>query len=159
EAFDVAILTWAAALDISGLCTDSGNPVLHGLGDKLWAVVGADIPGDAAQDERIRQDIYHVDRLELAGDPDRQIHRAPLFPIQIRSLRFSMQAALNSMLFGITSLDIARVAMLTRRYRAYSFGDRWLTTPVQTAMAVTFRPASGKTARWLTRARPSARTG
>ena len=27
---------------------------------------------DAARDERIRQDIDHVDRLELAGDPDRQ---------------------------------------------------------------------------------------
>jgi hypothetical protein len=46
EAFDVAVLPWAAALDVSGLCPNpnSSNPVLHSLGDEPRAVVGADIP-------------------------------------------------------------------------------------------------------------------
>ncbi len=33
EALDVAVLPRAAALDVSGLGTDSRDPFLHGLGD------------------------------------------------------------------------------------------------------------------------------
>ena len=72
EALDVAVLPRAAALDVSGLGTDSRDPFLHGLGDELRSVVGSDVSGDAPQDEEVGQNVDHIDRLELAGDTDRQ---------------------------------------------------------------------------------------
>src|SRR5688500_16798112 len=57
EAFDEAVLPWAASFDVGGPCTHGCNPVLHGFGDEFGAVVGADVPGNAAQDEEVRQSI------------------------------------------------------------------------------------------------------
>src|SRR6185436_13254862 len=62
----------AAPLDVGGLGTDSRDPVLHCLGDELRSVVGPDVNGNAPQDEQVGQNIDHSDRLELAGDTDRQ---------------------------------------------------------------------------------------
>lgn len=39
EALSIAILPGAAGHDVSGLGTDGSNPVSHGLGDKLMAVI------------------------------------------------------------------------------------------------------------------------
>src|SRR5260221_12695542 len=72
EALDVAVLPRAAPLDVGGLGTDSRDPFLHGLGDELRSVVGPDVSGDAPQDEEVGQNSDHIDRLELAGDTDRQ---------------------------------------------------------------------------------------
>src|SRR5262249_42339775 len=47
-------------------------PVLHRLGDELRSVVGPDVSGNAPQDEQVGQNVDHIDRLELAGDTDRQ---------------------------------------------------------------------------------------
>jgi len=41
---------------------------LHGLGDELRSVVGADVTGDATQDEEVGQNVDHIDRFEFAGD-------------------------------------------------------------------------------------------
>ena len=38
EALDVSILPRAPRLDVGGLCTDGGNPILDGLGNKLRAI-------------------------------------------------------------------------------------------------------------------------
>jgi hypothetical protein len=57
-----------ASLDVSGLGADSCDPFLHGLGDELRSVVGADVPGDATQDEEVGQNVDHIDRFEFAGD-------------------------------------------------------------------------------------------
>jgi hypothetical protein len=72
EALDVAVLPRTASLDVSGLGAASCNPFLHGLGDELRSVVGADVTGDATQDEEVGQNVDHIDRLELAADADRQ---------------------------------------------------------------------------------------
>ena len=72
EAFDVAVLPRTASLNVSGLDADSSDPFLHGLGDELRSVVGADVTGDATQDEEVGQNVDHIDRLELAADADRQ---------------------------------------------------------------------------------------
>ena len=48
------------------------DPLLHGFGDELGAVVGADVPGHAAQDEQVRARVDDVDGFEPAGDPDGQ---------------------------------------------------------------------------------------
>src|SRR4051794_15136974 len=72
EALDVAVLPRTASLDVSGLGAASCNPFLHGLGDALRPVVGADVSGDATQDEEVGQNVDHIDRLELAGDTDGQ---------------------------------------------------------------------------------------
>ena len=72
EALDVAVLPRAARLDVGGLGADSGDPFLHGLGDELRSVVGPDVPGNAAQDEQVGQNVDHIDGFELAGDTDRQ---------------------------------------------------------------------------------------
>src|SRR5207302_10883690 len=53
EAFDVAVLPRTASLNVSGLDADSSDPFLHGLGDELRSVVGADVTGDATQDEEV----------------------------------------------------------------------------------------------------------
>src|SRR6266508_2396412 len=78
EALDVAVLPRAAPLDVSGLGTDSRDPFLHGLGDELRSVVGPDVSGNAPQDEEVGQNVDHIDRLELAGDTDRQAFMAEL---------------------------------------------------------------------------------
>src|SRR5262245_54891829 len=72
EALDVAVLPGAASLNVGGLGTDSRDPFLHRLGDELRSVVGADVSGNAPQDEQVGQNVDHIDRLELAGDTDRQ---------------------------------------------------------------------------------------
>jgi hypothetical protein len=72
EALDVAVLPRTAPLDVGGLGTDSRDPFLHGLGDELRSVVGPDVSGDAPQDEEVGQNVDHIDRLELAGNTDRQ---------------------------------------------------------------------------------------
>src|SRR5260221_12163748 len=78
EALDVAVLPRAAPLDVGGPGTDSRDPFLHGLGDELRSVVGPDVSGDAPQDEEVGQNVDHIDRLELAGDADRQAFMAEL---------------------------------------------------------------------------------
>ena len=72
EAFDKAVLPRAASLDISRPCTHGCDPVLHGPGDELGSIVGADVGGNTAQDEEVREDIDHVDRPEPSGHPDGQ---------------------------------------------------------------------------------------
>src|SRR5262245_9238952 len=72
EALDVAVLPRAAPLDVSGFGTDSRDPLLRGLGHELRSVVGPDVSGNAPQDEEAGQNVDHIDRLELAGDTDRQ---------------------------------------------------------------------------------------
>src|SRR5262249_37760074 len=72
QALDVAILPRTAPLDVSGLGANSCDPFLHGLGHELRSVVGPDMSGNAMQDEEVGQNIDHIDRLELAGDTDRQ---------------------------------------------------------------------------------------
>ena len=72
EALDVAVLPRATPLDVGGLGTDSCDPFPHGLGDELGSVVGPDVSGDAPQDEEVGQNVDHIDRLELAGNTDRQ---------------------------------------------------------------------------------------
>src|SRR5262249_8624506 len=78
EALDVAVLPKPAPLDVGGLGADSRDPFLHGLGDELRSVVGPDVSGNTPQDEEIGQDVDHIDRLELAGDTDRQAFMAEL---------------------------------------------------------------------------------
>jgi hypothetical protein len=87
EALDVAVLPGATPLDVGGLGTDSRDPVLHRLGDELGSVVGADVSGDAAQDEEVGQNVDHIDRLELAGDTDRQAFMGSSSTLSIRYLR------------------------------------------------------------------------
>src|SRR5215831_6872246 len=78
EALDVAVLPGAAPLDVGGLGTDNSDPFLHRLGDELRSVVGPDVSGNAPQDEQVGQNVDHIDRLELAGDTDRQTFVAEL---------------------------------------------------------------------------------
>lgn len=44
EALDEPVLPWAALGDVSGLCTNGVNPLLHRLGDELRAIIGTDMP-------------------------------------------------------------------------------------------------------------------
>jgi hypothetical protein len=72
EALDIAVLQGTSRRDIGRPCADRGDLVLHGLGNKLRAIDGADIARHASQDEEIGQHVDHVDRLQPAGDPDAQ---------------------------------------------------------------------------------------
>jgi hypothetical protein len=57
EALAVAVLPWAAGLDVGRRGTDRGDPGPHGLGDELGPVIGADVAWDAAQDEQVREQV------------------------------------------------------------------------------------------------------
>ena len=72
EALDEAVLPWTASFDVGGPCAHGCDPVLHGFGDELGAVVGADVPGNTAQDEQVRERIDDIDGLEPAGHTDGQ---------------------------------------------------------------------------------------
>jgi hypothetical protein len=72
EALDEAVLPWTAPLDVSGPCAHGCDPVLHGSGDELGSVVGADMAGNTAQDEEVGQQVDDVDRPEPARHTDGQ---------------------------------------------------------------------------------------
>ena len=72
EGFHVAVLPRAAGRDAGRLGADRRDPALHRLGRELGAVVRADVPGHAAQDEQVGQHVDHVSGSELAPDPDGQ---------------------------------------------------------------------------------------
>ena len=57
--FDTPSLT-AQGVDVGGLGTDNRDPVLHRLGDELRSVVGADVSGNAPQDEQVGQNVDHI---------------------------------------------------------------------------------------------------
>lgn len=72
EALDVAVLPWATRRDVGCLRADRVDPCLNRLGDKLGAIVGADVAGHAAQDELVGEYIDDIRAVEPAVDPDRQ---------------------------------------------------------------------------------------
>jgi len=53
EAFATAVFPRAARLDIGGLGADRADPVLDCLGDELGAVVGTNMPGNAAHNAHV----------------------------------------------------------------------------------------------------------
>jgi len=57
ETLDKAVLPRTAGCDVSGLCSNGCNPLLHGFGEELRAVVGTNVLGDAAQNEQVRDDV------------------------------------------------------------------------------------------------------
>src|SRR5437763_12562737 len=72
KAFDVSVLPRTARGNVGGLCADSADPILHGFGDELRAVVGTNVLGNPAQDEQVRQYVDDVERFEPAGYPNGQ---------------------------------------------------------------------------------------
>ena len=52
---------------VGGLRANGFDPVLHNQGDELRTVVGTNMARHTAEDEEIGE---HVDRLQLAGNPD-----------------------------------------------------------------------------------------
>ena len=60
EAFTISVFPWAARFDICGLCADGLDPVLYGLSNELWAVVGTYERRYSAQDEQVAQNIDDV---------------------------------------------------------------------------------------------------
>ena len=72
EALAAAVLPGAAGFDEGGFRTDSYDPLPHGLGDELKAVVGTNMARHAAQDAgRLREMIsffaYRLTEMELGG--------------------------------------------------------------------------------------------
>src|SRR5690606_25165485 len=79
EALDVAILPWASGCDVGSLRPDGGDPVLHGRGDELRAVVGTDVLRHAAQDEQVS------DRTSMTS-----------VELSLRSMRIASASCVNS---------------------------------------------------------------
>jgi len=50
----------AAGGDVGGLRADSSDPLLHRLGNAFRAIVGTDMPGHAAQNEQVREELDDV---------------------------------------------------------------------------------------------------
>lgn len=60
EGLAVAILPWAAGCDVEHLHTDPRQPLLHGVGDKLRAVVGPYMRRRPTGDEQFSQRCQYV---------------------------------------------------------------------------------------------------
>src|SRR6266516_3315230 len=108
EALDVAVLPRAAPLDVGGLGTDSRNPFLHGLGDELRSVVGPDVSGNAPQDEEVGQNVDDIDRLELAGDTDRQAFMGELVEHVEHPIPASIMGAVLDKVVGPDMIAVLR---------------------------------------------------
>ena len=61
-----------SSFDVGGGCTHGCDPFLHGFGDELRSIVGADVPGNTAKDEQVGQRVDDVDGLEPSGYADGQ---------------------------------------------------------------------------------------
>src|SRR3989440_12881346 len=87
KTLDEPVLPWTARRDVGGVCSDGTDPLLHRLGNELRAIIGTDMPGNAAQDEQVGEHIDDIDRLE----PARYLN-GQTFPSrrQIRSTRLSL---------------------------------------------------------------------
>jgi hypothetical protein len=108
EALDIAVLPGTAPLDVSGLGADSCDPFLHGLGDELRSVVGADVSGNAPQGEEVGQNVDHIDRLELAGDTDRQAFMAELVEHVEHPIPTSVMGAVLDKVVGPDMIAVLR---------------------------------------------------
>src|SRR5258706_3552627 len=118
EALDVAVLPRAAPLDVGSLGTDNRDPFLHGLGDELRSVVRADVSGNAPQDEEVGQNVDHIDRLELAGDTDRQAFMGEL----VEQVEHPVLASLvGAVLNKVVGPDM--ITLLRRQPNARSVGQ------------------------------------
>jgi len=53
EALDISVLPWTAWRDVGCLGAGCGDPILHGFGDELGAIVRSNGCRYAAQDEEI----------------------------------------------------------------------------------------------------------
>ena len=60
EALAISILPGTARHDVGGLGSDRRDPFAHCPGNKLRAIIRADVPGNAAQDEEIREYVDDV---------------------------------------------------------------------------------------------------
>jgi len=108
EALDVAVLPRTAPLDVSGLGAGNRDPFLHGLGHELRSVVGANVRGNAMQDEEVGQNVDHIDRLELAGDTDRQAFMAELVEHVEHPILASIMGAVLDKVVGPDMIAVLR---------------------------------------------------
>src|SRR3981081_3099160 len=72
KTLDEPVLPRTARRDVGGLCSDGADPLLHRLGNELRAIIGTDMPGNAAQDEQVGEHVDDIDRLEPARYPNAQ---------------------------------------------------------------------------------------
>src|SRR5262249_1782624 len=72
KTLDEAVLPGAAGRDVGRLCPDGADPLLDRLGNELRAVIGTDMPRNAAKDEQVGEHIDDVDRLEPTRHPNSQ---------------------------------------------------------------------------------------
>src|SRR6516164_8509100 len=108
EALDKAVLPGAAPLDVGSVGTDTPDPFLHRLGDELRSVVGPDVSGNAPQDEEVGQNVDHIDRLELAGDTDRQPFVAELVEHVEHPIPASIMGAVLDKVVGPDMIGLLR---------------------------------------------------
>src|SRR5262249_36386822 len=72
KALDKPVLPGTARRAVGGLCPDGADPLLRRLGDELRAIIGTDMPGDAAKDAEVGKHIDDIDGLEAARYPNGQ---------------------------------------------------------------------------------------
>ena len=72
EALAVAVLPWAAWLDVGRFRPHGFDPVAERLGDELRPVVGTDVGRHPAKDEQVRESIDHIGRSQSTGYPNGQ---------------------------------------------------------------------------------------
>jgi hypothetical protein len=77
-------LFWTASFDVGRACAHGCDLLLHGFGDELEAVVGADVPGHAERDEQVREGVNDVEGLEPA---DTRMARNSSMMLSMRILR------------------------------------------------------------------------
>lgn len=72
EGLAIAVLPWAAGLDVEGSGAEPGEPTADHLGGHLRAIVGTNVLGDSPGDHHVRHRLDDAEAVDAASDPDRQ---------------------------------------------------------------------------------------
>src|SRR5262245_61236387 len=72
EALHVAVLPWAAALDVGRPRANRANPALHGLSNELRTLVQANVRRHTPKHKQISQCLDHSHRVQPARHFDRK---------------------------------------------------------------------------------------
>ena len=72
EGFAIAVLPWAAGLDVESFGSKSGKPTADHIGCHLRAIVGTNVLGDSSGDHHVCHRFDGTEAVDAASDPDRQ---------------------------------------------------------------------------------------
>jgi len=96
EALIIAVFPWRSWLDVERLDADPPEPVAHGMGSELSAIIATDVIGRSVTLEQLGKDSEDIIALEFALDMDRQTLAAVLVDHCEHAERFPVMGAVHN---------------------------------------------------------------